>query len=328
MRRPALRRLRPRGCGRNPNRVRVPCGRPAPAAGALVDADRRHDLRVVAAREDLVRLRRSPRSAASPPRPPSPAPRRSPMTRWRVMPLRKVPFAAGVRTTPSLARKMFEVAVSATLPSMSQTSALSKPLARASRMRPGVVRVEAAGLGVGRHRFEGRAAEARFHDREPGRRRHRRLEQAERKPRRVRVEQDRRGAVGLGPVHRLHIERRAGRELLRPVAGQADDRLRGHGGFEPHALGGAVGAGGVTVHVGHDALEHARAVEDRGAEPGGMRARADEAGIALVPRAVEPGPGLRMPSHAILPRPISVSAVAPTNASARAASMAGVPTDR
>ncbi len=56
------------------------------------------------------------------------------MTRWRVMPLRKVPFAAGVRTTPSLARKMFEVAVSATLPSMSQTSALSKPLARASRM--------------------------------------------------------------------------------------------------------------------------------------------------------------------------------------------------
>ena len=144
----------------------------------------------------------------------------------------------------------------------------------------------------------------------------------------LRVEQDRRGAVGLGPVHRLDIERCAGRELLRPVAGQADDRLRGHDGFKSHALGGAVGAGGVTVHVGHDALEHARAVEDRGAEPGGMRARADEAGIALVPRAVEPGPGLRMPGHAILPRPISVSAVAPTNASARAASMAGVPTDR
>jgi hypothetical protein len=33
-------------------------------------------------------------------------------------------------------------------------------------------------------------------------------------------------------------------------------------------------------------------------------------GIALVPRAVEPGPGLRMPGHAILPRPMSVSAVA------------------
>ena len=97
-------------------------------------------------------------------------------------------------------------------------------------------------------------------------------------PRRLRVEQDRRGAVGLGPVHRLHVERRAGRELLRARRGSARRSPRGHGGFQADALGGAVGASGVTVHVGHDALEHARAVEDRGAEPGGMRARADEAG--------------------------------------------------
>ena len=55
------------------------------------------------------------------------------MTRVRVMPARKVPFGTGVATTLSLTRKMLEAAVSATLPSMSSTMALSKPFAFASR---------------------------------------------------------------------------------------------------------------------------------------------------------------------------------------------------
>ena len=56
--------------------------------------------------------------------------------RIRVMPARKVRLAAGVKTTPSLTMKMFDAPVSATLPSMSRTSALSKPRRLAStRMR-------------------------------------------------------------------------------------------------------------------------------------------------------------------------------------------------
>ncbi|MNL69342.1 hypothetical protein D3C87_1941920 [compost metagenome] len=53
------------------------------------------------------------------------------------MPARKVPLAIGVMTTPSLTMKMFEDAVSATLPFMSSASALSKPREWASMiMRP------------------------------------------------------------------------------------------------------------------------------------------------------------------------------------------------
>ncbi|MNW10561.1 hypothetical protein D3C71_2078050 [compost metagenome] len=58
------------------------------------------------------------------------------MTRKRVMPARKVRLAAGVKTTPSLTRKTLDEPVSAMLPSMSRTSALSNPRKRASvRMR-------------------------------------------------------------------------------------------------------------------------------------------------------------------------------------------------
>ena len=82
-----------------------------------------------------------------------PAARNSLMVRWRVMPLRKVPFGIGVNTTPSLAMNTLELASSATLPSMSQTMQLSKP--RELRLEHGarVVRIEAAGLGVDRRAF-------------------------------------------------------------------------------------------------------------------------------------------------------------------------------
>ena len=55
------------------------------------------------------------------------------MTRARVMPARKVPFATGVITTPSRTRKALVEAVSATCPSWSSESAFWKPRARASR---------------------------------------------------------------------------------------------------------------------------------------------------------------------------------------------------
>ena len=54
------------------------------------------------------------------------------MCRARVMPARKVPFGTGVKTVPSLTINMLAVAVSATLPMASATSALLNPLARAS----------------------------------------------------------------------------------------------------------------------------------------------------------------------------------------------------
>ena len=50
------------------------------------------------------------------------------------MPLRKVPFGIGVKMTPSFTMKAFELANSATLPSMSHTTQLSKPRERASSM--------------------------------------------------------------------------------------------------------------------------------------------------------------------------------------------------
>jgi hypothetical protein len=48
------------------------------------------------------------------------------------MPARKVPFVAGVNTTPSLTMKILAVPNSATLPSMSHNRQLSKPRPRAS----------------------------------------------------------------------------------------------------------------------------------------------------------------------------------------------------
>src|ERR1700733_9028175 len=59
--------------------------------------------------------------------------RKSPITLWRVIPARKVPFGMGVNTLPSFARNTFDVASSATLPNISQTSALSKPRSCASK---------------------------------------------------------------------------------------------------------------------------------------------------------------------------------------------------
>ena len=81
-----------------------------------------------------------------------PASRSSPITRWRVMPARNVPFGIGVNTTPSLAMNTLELASSATLPSTSRTTQLSKPRDFASNMRARIVRIEAAGLGVDRQR--------------------------------------------------------------------------------------------------------------------------------------------------------------------------------
>ena len=49
------------------------------------------------------------------------------MTRWRVMPLRKVPFGTGVGTAPSLTSITFWAVNSARLPIGSHIPALSKP---------------------------------------------------------------------------------------------------------------------------------------------------------------------------------------------------------
>ena len=64
---------------------------------------------------------------------------------------------------------------------------------------------------------------------------------------------------------------------------------------------GAVDPGAVPVDVRHHALEHAGAVEHRRAEPRRMGARPHQGRIALVPRAIEPIPRLRVPGHELVP---------------------------
>lgn len=91
---------------------------------ALVETDDRHDLAHVAGGENLVRFAEifdlERRFVNTYP----PASRKSLITRWRVMPLRNVPFGTGVKTSPPRTMKTFDVAVSATLPRTSVTSAL------------------------------------------------------------------------------------------------------------------------------------------------------------------------------------------------------------
>src|ERR1700691_3377455 len=128
------------------------------------------------------------------------------MTRARVMPARKVPFASGVNTTPSLTMKILAVPISATLPSMSHIRQLSKPRARFDQGAR-IVRVETAGLGLDRRAFPRRAAERRQRDRITGRLRHRRHKKREAPARGigVRLHQASRRAL-LGPIHRPNIE--------------------------------------------------------------------------------------------------------------------------
>ena len=98
---------------------------------AVVDAQHRHDLGIVARDEDLIRSREilvAQRLSFTW----TPSSRRSRITRWRVTLFRKVPFGTGVCTTPSFAMKTLDVPVSATFPRASHTRALSNPLAIAS----------------------------------------------------------------------------------------------------------------------------------------------------------------------------------------------------
>src|SRR6478736_166977 len=77
------------------------------------------------------------------------------------MPLRNVPFGAGVNTTPSLPMKIFAVASSATLPSRSSTTQLPKPRAFASSS------ARALQIEVGGNAFEG-ARTVEYRGAQPG----------------------------------------------------------------------------------------------------------------------------------------------------------------
>src|SRR5438046_916451 len=57
---------------------------------------------------------------------------------------------------------------------------------------------------------------------------------------------------------------------------------------------GLIGAGDVTVEVGRNSLERASAVEHDRTEPGGMRARAHDRHVAVMPFALEEGPARRI----------------------------------
>ena len=158
--------------------------------------------------------------------------------------------------------------------------------------RAAVVRIEAAGLGVGRHRLDRRAAERRNGDRKARRRDHRRFVEAEAEAGRGRIGRHAHVAAMLGPIHRPDIDRRLAVELLQPVPGQADDLFDRHRRLQAKRDRRRVDPLRVQVEIGRHALEPACAVEDAGAEPHGMAARPENGDIALVPVAIDIGPGL------------------------------------
>src|SRR5450631_580678 len=114
------------------------------------------------------------------------------------MPLRNVPFGAGVNTTPSLPTNKLAVASSAILPTRSRTAQLPKPRAFAS-ISARVVRIEASGLGVDRHAFHARLAVGRQRDGKALGRAHGRLVQREAPAGRLRIRRDQQRAAALGP---------------------------------------------------------------------------------------------------------------------------------
>ena len=93
--------------------------------------------------------------------------------------------------------------------------------------------------------------------------------------------------------------RRRGRSACGPRATRPSQVSVETSGFRHHGLGRVVDARAVQVEVGRDALERARAVEHRGAEPGRMRAHAHDRQVALVPIALEKGARSSTRLHAL-----------------------------
>ena len=145
-----------------------------------------------------------------------------------------------------------------------------------------VVRIEAAGLGVGRHRLDRRPAERRHGDRETGRRDHRRFVEAKAEAGRRRIGRHAHVAAVLGPIHRPDVDRRLAVELLQPFPGQADDLLDRHRRLQAERDRRRVDALAVKVEVGRHAFEPARAVEHAGCQAT-WRASADR-GARRCPR--------------------------------------------
>ena len=91
----------------------------------------------------------------------------------------------------------------------------------------------------------------------------------------------------LGPIHRPDIKRGVAIEALDALAHQ---RRPVHSpsprGLRHMALANSLCAA-MQIEVGRNAFEGARAVEDRGAEPGAMRARPHDRHIAVVPIVIE-----------------------------------------
>ena len=96
----------------------------------------------------------------------------------------------------------------------------------------------------------------------------------------------------LRPIHRADVEFGIRRKARDAFAREPDPGLGVDHRLQPEIGGGPVDPRAVPVEIGRDALEGARAVEDRRAEPGRMGARPHDRRIAVVPLALEEGPGL------------------------------------
>ena len=205
------------------------------------------------------------------------------------MPFRKVPFGIGVRQTPSFTNMTFCAVSSATLPSGSHITALSKP--RSLRLGDGQAgqRIQARRLGVGRRLLGAGPPVGRQARREAlGRVGQAHLGDDERELGRRRVGQHH---PALGPEHRADVERRVGRELRDALAGQRLDLLGGDRRPHVQTPRRADRPLAVQVEIGSHAFERPGAVEDGVGEPGGVGVRGHQRHRAGAPLAVEVADG-------------------------------------
>src|SRR5262249_6742866 len=91
----------------------------------------------------------------------------------------------------------------------------------------------------------------------------------------------------LGPIHRADIELGAAIEAFETFARQRHPCFGRQHGLERHDFGGFVDTRAMQIEIGHHALESARAVEYRGAQPGCMGPNPHDRQVALVPIVLE-----------------------------------------
>ena len=160
--------------------------------------------------------------------------------------------------------------------------------------RARIVRIQASGLGVDRHAVDGRTPIGRQRYGEARFVRHRRFIDAKAPFGGRRIEAN--AAAGRAvarPIHRADIKLGTGIEMGDAFTHKLKPPLHRDLIPEHQLLGGLVDPRAMQLDIGKNAVECARAVEDRRAEPCAMGARTHDPDIAVVPTVFEKGDGSR-----------------------------------